>query len=92
MLGPVVGSLLYTVLSYMNTFLALAFLLFSNMVLVCFALPPSLNYVKVEEKIDTNMKQSNGDIKEDIVINYSLFFKNRSSVLMLISLVLICIY
>lgn len=56
MLGPVIGSLLYTVLEYMDTFLVLAVMLCVNLVLVFFALPNSLNYAEVEEKLESNLK------------------------------------
>ena len=52
MLGPVIGSILYSNLSYLQTFLALSFLLFANMFLSYFFLPSTLNFIKKEQLLE----------------------------------------
>lgn len=83
MLGPVMGSFIYTYLEYMETFLVFAGILTINFVCVYFALPNKLNEKPKEESI------SNGDIP--FKITYSMFLKNKNSLFALLSTSIICI-
>lgn len=70
MLGPVLGSFIYTFTNdYMNTFLAFGVILFLNFILIFFALPNSLNHKPEEESINEN--------EIPFKIRYSMFLKNK---------------
>lgn len=90
MMGPVLGSLVYSFTNYVWTFIIFGIILAFNLIFIYSALPNELNFAPDEEEdIEEDGQVS---VAEPIVVTYGMFIKNRQSLFAFISCTLVCVY
>ena len=86
MVGPVLGSLIYTQVGYFGAFMFFAALLSVAGVLSFYVLPQSLN-----EKLDAMSDEDRAEsVKQQARVPYSWFFNNRRSLFSLSTCTIVC--
>jgi predicted MFS family arabinose efflux permease len=84
MIGPVLGSMVYSSLGYENTFFFFSALLLVSCVFVFFILPARLNKLDADQIEEDNEKQSTSQIQGK-EITFMMFLKNGRAMLAVFS-------
>lgn len=75
MVGPVMGSMIYSSLGYENTFFVLSGLLFVSCVFVFFILPGRLNKLD-EPAVDAEADQERNSVEAEKQVTFKMFLFN----------------